>query len=408
MTILQINSVCGRGSTGRIALDIAKAAESKGDTCYIAYGHGNTDYAHSYRIGGDFDHLFHNAIYSRVLGLQGYGSKSATRKFLRWVDTINPNVIHLHNLHANYLNFELLFEYIIDKKIPVVWTLHDCLNFTGKCTSFTSAYCFKWKTGCANCPLYKSSGVPSLWFDRSKKIFNDKIRLYNRVGQMRVIAVSKWLANEARQSILNRNQGHRIGYIYNWIDYTTFHPARDDEKVAFRLNNNLASEYKYLISVSQEWVKGSIRLEDALSLNERIPDNYKLILVGKLGTGVQLPDSIIHIPYISSQSELAKAYSISEAYVHFSVQDTFGLVIGEAMACGTIPITYNSTACAETPGGYGIVVPPRDIDAIIQALPGLELKQRLISEMIDYVKSNYDKSSNITQYLSLYNEVCSL
>lgn len=222
---------------------------------------------------------------------------------------------------------------------------------------------------------------------------------------MTAVAVSQWLANEAQQSILNKNIGHSVKYIYNWIDYESFHPATNEEKEAFRLRNGLEAESKYLVSVSQEWVNGTIRLEDALKLNEKLPHNYKLILVGKLGRGVKLPDSIIHIPYISSQAELAKVYSVSDAYVHFSIQDTFGLVIGEAMACGTIPITYNSTACAETPGAYGIVVPVRNLDAIIDVLPELENKKRFIPDMIKYVKRNYDKATNTSRYISIYEEM---
>ena len=407
MTILQINSVCGRGSTGRLAVDIAKNAEVNGHLCYIAYGHGTTDYANSYRIGSNLDHIYHNVVYSRLLGLQGYGSKSATKKFLKWVDTIKPDIIHLHNLHANYLNFKLLFEYIAKNDIPVVWTLHDSLNFTGKCTSFKSAECFKWKKECNKCPLYKSSGVPSLIFDRSKKIFNDKNKCYRRVNCIKSVAVSQWLASEARLSILNKENGHNVSYIYNWIDHEVFHPATDNEINEIRHQYHIKAGYKYLISVSQEWINGTIRLEDALKLNNKLPNGYKLILVGRLGRGVQLPESIIHIPYIASQSELSKIYSLSEAYLHFSVQDTFGLVIAEAMACGTIPITYDSTACAETPGGYGIVVPVRDIDAIIHALSDLERKKLHIPEMIDYVKSNYDKTINTSQYLALYKEITS-
>ena len=154
MKIVQINSVCGQGSTGRIAVDIAIEVERRGHVCYIAYGHGNTDYQRSYKIGNRFEHLLHNILFSRLLGLQGYGSIVSTLKFVKWLKKIKPDIIHIHNLHANYINYRILFKYIISRKLPVIFTLHDCLNFTGKCTNFTANSCNKWKQECHKCPLY--------------------------------------------------------------------------------------------------------------------------------------------------------------------------------------------------------------------------------------------------------------
>ena len=224
---------------------------------------------------------------------------------------------------------------------------------------------------------------------------------------MIAVAVSKWLEDTAKKSILNITENHEVRNIYNWIDHSVFCPSENAEREEFRKKYHLDYNTKYIISVSQEWTNGSIRLADAIKLSEKLPDGYRLILIGRLGDGVKLPDSIIHISYISTQKQLAVAYSISHAYVHFSIQDTFGLVIGEAMACGTIPITYNSTACAETPGGYGIVVKPRDIDGIIASLGMIEEKKKDVDAMIAYVKHNYDKITNTNEYVKLYENIIS-
>ena len=148
-----------------------------------------------------------------------------------------------------------------------------------------------------------------------------------------------------------------------------------------------------------------IRTQDALRIAEKLPEDYRIILVGRMRKPISLPSNIIHIPYISSQSELATVYSTAYAYIHLSIQDTFGLVIGEAMACGTIPITYDSTACGETPAGFGIVVAPRDTDAIINALPLIEQKRLHKLEMIEYVKITYDKKTNINKYIEEYQQL---
>lgn len=401
MKIIQINSVCGQGSTGRIAMDISIESEKYGHTNLIAYGHGTSAYHHSHKIGNKFDHLFHNIMFSRLLGLQGFGSIINTIRLTKWIDKHKPDIVHLHNLHANYVNTYILFRFLAKRNFPIVFTLHDCYNFTGKCTYFTSAECYRWKTECYHCPLKKRSGMPSIIFDWSRMIFKMKKALYGDIKSCYSVAVSKWLKGIADHSILHE-YGHNVTYIYNWIDYDTFKPSSLDEIEECKNKYHLDKQQKYIISVSQEWQENSTRFTDAILLAHLLPQEYNLVLVGSVRSKTGIPKGIIHIPYVTSQKELATLYSLAEAYVHFSIQDTFGLVIGEAMACGTIPITYDSTACAETPGSYGIVVPPRDVQAIAQSLPLLTEKKKHCSEMIGYVKANYDKVSNIKQYLKLY------
>lgn len=98
---------------------------------------------------------------------------------------------------------------------------------------------------------------------------------------------------------------------------------------------------------------------------------------------------------------------MAEAYIHFSVEDTFGKVIAEAMSCGTIPITFNSTACGEISGPYGFVVKPHDIEAILCSLTELPNKKNEVHNMIEFVRSNYDYTSNASQYLKQYKRLLS-
>ena len=401
MTIVQINTVCGKGSTGRIAVDIANAALGRGHKCYIAYGYGSTSYPYAYPIGNRLEHLFHNLFFTRLLGLHGWGSIVSTLFFVRWLRKVRPDVVHIHNLHSNYINYRILFDYIIRNGIPLVVTLHDGFNFTGKCTYYTNAACSKWKTACEKCPLFRNTAAPSLLFDYSRFLFRDKKNLYQKIPKCHIVGVSNWIMNEGAQSILSA-PSHTFGTIYNWVNFDVFKPASEAETESFRKKYGLSNQVKYLISVSQLWDKDSVRLADALKLSKMLPAGYQLLMVGELGKRVKLDSSVAYIPYISSAVELAAAYSFAEAYVHFSIADTFGLVIAEAMACGTIPITYDSTACGEIPGGFGILVQPRDVNAIIEALPSLTEKKLHREEMIAFVRKNYDQTENTNRYVDVY------
>lgn len=65
---------------------------------------------------------------------EGLGSICATKKLLKDIDRIQPDVIHLHNIHDHYLNYPALFRYLVQNNIPVVWTQHDLWATTGHCT----------------------------------------------------------------------------------------------------------------------------------------------------------------------------------------------------------------------------------------------------------------------------------
>ena len=133
MKVLHINSVCGIGSTGRICTDIARLLEYEGHNCRIGYGRKSVPKEYeeiSVCIGTALDVINH-ALISRVLDNSGFGSVRATKKFIDWIESYNPDIIHIHNLHGYYINIELLFDYLKHKRKPIVWTLHDCWPFTG-------------------------------------------------------------------------------------------------------------------------------------------------------------------------------------------------------------------------------------------------------------------------------------
>ena len=330
MRILQINSVCDFGSTGRTTRELADYLEEQGHECYVAYGHHTTTYPKSLKIGSRLENHIHNALFTRFLGLHGYGTRHGTKRLINWIKEIRPDIIHLRNLHANYLNFPALFNYLVKSQIPVVFTLHDCFNFTGKCAHYTTIGCYKWQTECKECPTFQHCVAPSAFFDKSKKLFNQKKRYYNQFNKLTVVAVSKWLAGEAKKSAMF-SSARAITHIYNWIDYRKFHRANQVDIDAFYDRYHLSKDYKYIISVSQGWDNNASRYKDAIRLARILPEDYKLILVGSVLRGSSIEEPLLHIPYISGSQELSVAYTMAEAYIHLSVEDTFGKVIAEAI-----------------------------------------------------------------------------
>ena len=102
---------------------------------------------------------------------------------------------------------------------------------------------------------------------------------------------------------------------------------------------------------------------------------------------------------------MAEIYSVADVYLHLSTEDTFGLVIGEAMACGTPVIVFNSTACSEVPGpeGCGSVVENNDIMQIVNKISEIAAGKQSYSEKCrNYVMEKYDINKNINLLLTFY------
>ena len=111
--LLQINSVVNKGSTGRIAEGIGKVALENGWESHIAYGRdaGKSE-SEIYKIGNQYDIYKHVAI-TRLFDRHGFSGRNATKKLLTHINQIQPDVIHLHNIHGYYLHIEEFFTAIL-------------------------------------------------------------------------------------------------------------------------------------------------------------------------------------------------------------------------------------------------------------------------------------------------------
>ncbi|THE11354.1 glycosyl transferase, partial [Bacillus timonensis] len=100
MKVLQINSVCGIGSTGRIATDIHNTLTKLGHESYVAYGREvakNCD--NVIKIGNKTDNYLHVAK-TRTFDRHGFGSKEPTKIFINKMESLDPDIFHLHNIHG--------------------------------------------------------------------------------------------------------------------------------------------------------------------------------------------------------------------------------------------------------------------------------------------------------------------
>lgn len=354
MRVLQINSVCGAGSTGKIAVQISDYLNESGIENYIAYGFGKSSRPNTFCFGNRLDAHLHSFL-SRKLGWQGKMSHLTTWKLIRYMNRIKPDIVHLHNIHGHYLNFQMLFRYLKMKNCQVVWTFHDCWPITGKCVHFTEAGCEKWKTGCYECTQLAS--YPDSQRDRSRKAYEEKKMAFSSIPNLHIVTVSNWLKSVVESSFLRQKD---ISCIYNGIDFKQFGRDKGTIRDTYQLND------KFLIlGVASIWNKRK-GLDQFIELSKRLNQDEQIVLIGTVPkTQGVLPSNIMILPQIREQAELARWYATADVFINFSIEETFGLVAAEAMACGTPAIVMDSTACPEIVSSEtGFVVTPGDIEMI--------------------------------------------
>jgi len=397
MKVLQINSVCGMGSTGKIVVQISDYLNQNNIENYIAYGLGKSDRPNTFKIGNYFDAHFHSFI-SRKLCMQGYGSKLTTLRLVSYIKKIKPDIVHLHNIHGHYLNFKILFNYLNKTNIQIVWTFHDCWPFTGKCTHYIETGCNKWMSHCKNCPQLKT--YPDSERDRSAKNYIDKKKIFTESKNLYITTVSKWLKGEAEKSYL---KDKKIRCIYNGVNTEIFKKTNGDIKKKLGISDKFM-----ILGVSSVW-NNSKGLDDFFKLSKMIDENTVIVLIGITPEQKkQLPDNIIGIRKTNNQQELAEYYSDADVLVNLSIGETFGLVVAEAMACGTPAIVYDSTACPEVPdGGCGFIVPPKDVDGILTCIEQVKKdgKGKYSDNAVKRVRDNFTEQKMTENFLELYKEL---
>lgn len=393
MKILQINSVCGVGSTGRITTDLYKVLEEQGHECKIAYGRGVApEGIDSIKIGSNLDNYTH-VFKTRVFDKHGFGSVNATKKFIKEVKEYDPDIIHLHNIHGYYINIEILFNYLKEANKPVVWTLHDCWAFTGHCSHFDYVGCDKWKNGCNDC-IQKNEYPSSKVIDNSKFNYEKKKELFTSVKNMTIVTPSKWLANLVKESFLGK---YPVEVINNGIDLDVFKPT----KSKFRRIYNLQDKF-IVLGVASVWTERK-GLKYFIELSEKLSDDYKIVLVGITEKQrKEISKKILAITKTNNVKELAEIYTASDVFLNPTLEDTFPTTNLEALSCGTPIITFNTGGSIESVNDKcGLIVKKESKEKLIRGIQKIKLNNNYKEECINESRK-YNKLDRYNEYISLY------
>lgn len=339
--ILYIDVVCKYGSTGKIVYDLCHVMHERGYDAAVCYGRGEDIKERDiYKFGLDWETNIHAGL-ARLTGFNGFFSPISTKRLINFIEYYKPDLIHIHELHAYFVNICPLLDYIKKKHIKLVWTFHCEYMYTGKCGH--AFECNQWMSECVKCLDLK--GYPkSLFLDQTKHMFRIKKRLMRDLD-VTIVTPSLWLASRVKKSFLRDKQ---VLVINNGIDTTVFSPK---ESNTLREELSIPRDYKIVISVAPDIMHGIKGGQWILKLSDKMRnEKVFFVLVGTERN--KRYSNVIEIKKIKDQETISAFYSLADLFVICSKIEVFPTTCIEAQCCGTPIAGFDVGGVNETYIGY--------------------------------------------------------
>lgn len=315
----------------------------------------------------------------------------------------DADCLNFHNLHTGYFSYLAIPELTTEK--PAVFTLHDMWSFTGHCVY--SYACDRWKIGCGKCPDLDT--YPAIKRDSTSLEWKLKNWVYRR-SHLAIVTPSKWLTEQAKQSMLNC---FPIQYIPNGIDTEAYQPL-ESQHCRYLLGIPISKRVLLFGAQSlQDSRKGGDLLLKALHhLSDHLKANIVLLTFGQGGETIAktLGMQTLNLGYISSDRLKSIAYSAADLFVFPTRADNLPLVLQESMTCGTPMVSFRIGGVPDLvrPGITGYLAEPEDAldfcSGIVKLLEDKELRDRMSENCRAIALQEYSLELQAKRYIELYKQ----
>lgn len=395
MRILQINSVYGYGSTGRIVENLHHSIQESGNESFVIYGRGEkTRDPNIYKIGNTIEQGI-DLLATRLFNRHGQTNFFTTQQMIKKIEEIKPDIVHLHNLHGYYVNYIKLLEYLKHTEIKIVWLLHDPWIISGSSAELGGLN-YDWE-GLPNIRKLNdiSNEYPkhSKWsIKQSHKNYESKKALLSNYN-IHFVTPSFWLSKIIKDSYL---QDNKIEIIHNAIDL---------EKFKY-LGKVYDKNYIEVLGVASIWgeTKG---LNFFNQLAHDLDENHLITLVGVTAEQMKnIHPNINCIERTNSIAELVEIYNRADVFVNPTLYDNFPTVNLEAQACGTPVVTFDTGGSGESiDRATGSVIETRNYGALLQTIKKYNKKTKMTASNCHLNAKIYSLDVMLDKYLNLYGKI---
>ena len=404
MRILQVGATYS-GAQEKIQYSIHRFLQSHGEDSYILYAYGESNDINIIRYESRVAKILRRFIH-KYITRSPHCAFLSTFQLINNINKIKPDIVHLHVLHHGYIDYLWLFRYLAKKKIPVVYTMHDMWVFTGGCYYYNDVKCNGYRSGCENCP--QSIYALDCNINRTAHYLNAKSNLYDKLNKIMFVAVSDWVLNEAKKSLIYKYPMHTI---WNALDSDIFR-----EKKTFKHEKHESIQFSdesfKIIGVANTWIKRK-GIHKFIELAKILGDKYQIILVGNAGKEIQLnsPSNILYVGMIKDKMELASYYKKADIHISMSLEETFGYTFVEAAFSGTKSIGYDSTAIPSVLRMVkGFVIQEHSVLAVANQVKKLHANRglcKLTSAEIEEIYKKFSPDKMAGEYYKIYSNLLS-
>lgn len=209
-------------------------------------------------------------------------------------------------------------------------------------------------------------------------------RLYRRIGYPRTAEVADAIIinSESLRAEVHEHldvDPSKLRLIPEAVDHDLFRPG-DREEAARRLAQRYGVDGPFVLFVSSLWpYKNCDGLLRAFAQALPNLDGRRLVVVGPgrdktyvgelraLAARLGIAEAVTWVGGVPLE-ETVDFYRAADVFVYPSHNETFGLTILEAMACGCPVVTSDRSAMPETAGGAAVLADPDDPRSIGQAI----------------------------------------
>lgn len=332
LNILMIAAQQTGGGAGRCGEQLAESLR--------AQGHGVTSFV---RDNPNGDPHSRQALYWRTRPLAKWLNSAGFPEIghvesLLWrchADYAAADVLHLHNIHGEYLSLLGLPLWGFEK--PIVWTLHDFWALSGNCA--TPRGCTRWQNACGRCP--RQGVYPMTSVDRSALYRRIKPLLIRAAGP-RLVTPSRWLAERVRAHPVLRRLAVRI--IRSPIDTDLFTPTM--QRAALREEFGLQRDRPTIVMSGGSWLdpfKGGADAVYALRLARERNSRLQLLVVGAGSRQLLAASGMTGqaLEFLSDRAALARVYAAGDLCLFPSRAENYPLTVLESLASGTPVVAYD-------------------------------------------------------------------
>lgn len=399
MNNFAIINTCDFGSTGRIATGLQNCLLEKGNKCLFCYGQGaERNDEERYKFSGFLDIVLHK-VNATLTGSLCCASATATNSLVKRLRELRVKNVYLINLHGLYLNEQILFDYLIQDNINVVYIMADESAFLGNC--FYRNGCEKYKNGCRDCHL-QNTLQKIVKPEAAHKAYMVKRWAYTHLNA--IFVAPEFVILSAKESPLL--EGCKTSIIDEAIDICRNAPRNTS---ALRRQLKIADD-QIVIGCVAPFSDPRKGVQYYLEAARRLEKNNKFVFV-QVGYDVNnksnLPKNYIPVGFVNDRDTLAEYYSLADLFVFPSLADTMPNACLEALACGSPLLCFNVSGMPfigdET---VMTLVPEKDVDKMVEVILKTQKKDdSIINTCRNYALQRYD---NQKYFEKLYNTMSNL